>query len=417
MSELSRLTQGYFSHFHPSCLILDEGHFYGFHLNHAMRTSFAESLDACLVVLICALGAVASRFLDSLDWPGENDENAGLSFFNVAQEMLLHVEGPDWASVQLFFSSKLRVYDAWRFIHRACSKISWKHTKPSFFGLHIFRRDISQTKGVSSQLLAEFDFPPSGLGKLAGSVALPLVPDAGTDPHHAKYQFFFLALISMRKLLNRVLYHVYKQDQRYDEAPHPTSSPSDERFSTVFSANERIIEELDRQLEEWRNCLPAGLNFSSYSPSQEPPPLTEPREPRSIDDRLRGHLLARYYVAKSILHRPFLYRVLHFEHNATLITDNDRLGATVAIHSAFLSTLHSGLFHEPLPLLLHPINSWRSMFALELQVAFCRHQDPHHFALPKNYESIRQIREQLSSSSAHSCPTLNRDEEILRLLE
>ncbi|CAG9985572.1 unnamed protein product, partial [Clonostachys byssicola] len=62
-----------------------------------------------------------------------------------------------------------------------------------------------------SQLLAEFDFPPSGLGKLAGSVALPLVPNAGTDPHHAKYQFFFLALISMRKLLNRVLYHVYKQ--------------------------------------------------------------------------------------------------------------------------------------------------------------------------------------------------------------
>ncbi|CAH0028949.1 unnamed protein product [Clonostachys rhizophaga] len=199
-----------------------------------------------------------------------------------------------------------------------------------------------------SQLLAEFDFPPSGLGKLAGSVALPLVPDAGTDPHHAKYQFFFLALISMRKLLNRVLYHVYKQGiihKRYDEAPRPASSPNEERFNAVFSANERIIEELDRQLEEWRNCLPAGLNFSSYSPSQEPPPLTEPHEPRSIDDRLRGHLLARYYVAKSILHRPFLYRVLHFEHNASLITDNDRLVGYSTSHYHYFyiqSTLGGG---------------------------------------------------------------------------
>ncbi|VUC37968.1 unnamed protein product [Clonostachys rosea] len=381
-----------------------------------MRTSFAESVDTCLVVLVCALGAVASRFLEGNQWPGESDENAGLSFFDVAQEMLLHVEGPDWASVQLFFSSKLRVYDAWRFIHRACSTILI--LVPLQDQLEAHQAQLFWIAYLQeSQLLAEFDFPPSGLGKLAGSVALPLVPDAGTDPHHAKYQFFFLALISMRKLLNRVLYHVYKQDPRYDEAPRPTSSPGEERFNAVFSANKRIIEELDRQLEEWRNCLPAGLNFPSYSPLQEPPPLTEPHEPRSIDDRLRGHLLARYYVAKSILHRPFLYRVLHSEHNATMITENDRLGATVAIHSAFLSTLHSGLFHEPLPLLLHPINSWRSMFALDLQVAFCRHQDPHHFALPKHYESIGQIRRQLSSSSAHSCPTLNRDEEILLLLE
>jgi len=62
---------------------------------------------------------------------------------------------------------------------------------------------------VCSQILAEFDFPASGIGKLASSIPLPLVPDAGTDPRNAQHQFFFLALISMRKLLNRILYHLY----------------------------------------------------------------------------------------------------------------------------------------------------------------------------------------------------------------
>lgn len=62
-----------------------------------------------------------------------------------------------------------------------------------------------------SQILAEFDFPASGLGKLASKIPLPLIPDGGTDPRLAEYQFFFLALISMRKLLNRILYHLYSR--------------------------------------------------------------------------------------------------------------------------------------------------------------------------------------------------------------
>lgn len=64
---------------------------------------------------------------------------------------------------------------------------------------------------TNSQILAEFDFPASGLGKLAVNVPLPFAPGAETDPRHAQYQFFFLALISMRKLLNRVLYHLYSR--------------------------------------------------------------------------------------------------------------------------------------------------------------------------------------------------------------
>jgi hypothetical protein len=73
-----------------------------------------------------------------------------------------------------------------------------------------------------SQLLAEFDLPPSGLGKLANSIPLPLVPNADTDPRLAQYQFFFLALIAIRKLLNRVLLYLYSRGESPPGQPTET---------------------------------------------------------------------------------------------------------------------------------------------------------------------------------------------------
>jgi hypothetical protein len=73
------------------------------------------------------------------------------------------------------------------------------------------RRFCELTTGIQSQILAELDFPPSGLSGLEGVVPLPLAPDSRTNPHHREYQSFLLALISMRRLLNRIHYHMYNQ--------------------------------------------------------------------------------------------------------------------------------------------------------------------------------------------------------------
>lgn len=64
-----------------------------------------------------------------------------------------------------------------------------------------------------SQILSEFDLPPSGIGRLAKIIPLPLVPENGRDPLFRRNQLFFLALVSMRRLLNRILYHLYKSGQ------------------------------------------------------------------------------------------------------------------------------------------------------------------------------------------------------------
>lgn len=226
---------------------------------------------------------------------------------------------------------------------------------------------------ISSQILAEFDFPASGLGKLASNTPLPLIPENSDDPSRAKYQFFFLALISMRKLLNRILFYLYNRgmsryqffpplcvlirppDHSKDDQNH--NSPAVDRSTNFSSASESVIQELDRQLEEWRMFLPQGLQFPSYSGTEDLG-LPEPHEPRTTDQRLLGHLMARYYSAKSIIHRPFVYRTLHCD-QFTLLSETDKFGTSTAVGSAFMSVIHSGIFHEPLELLLHPINSCR----------------------------------------------------------
>lgn len=106
MSELSRLTQAYFGHFHPSCLVLDEAWFYGHTLNNVLKSNFSEGLDTCVVLLVLALGAVTAANTGHDEWAQFGDDengrtdDSGLGLFNMAADMLRDVEGADWESVQ-----------------------------------------------------------------------------------------------------------------------------------------------------------------------------------------------------------------------------------------------------------------------------------------------------------------------------
>lgn len=151
-----------------------------------------------------------------------------------------------------------------------------------------------------------------------------------------------------------------------------------------MSVSSSVIFELDRQLEEWRTCLPQGLEFLSYSEAQlaEDPQLDQTH--RSTDERLRGHLQARYFAAKSIIHRPYIYKTLHHDTTAS-ISDADAAGARTAVGSALMSVVASGILQEPLVLLLHPINSCRRY---DTTIAILTHTDqflvfsPASFSLP-----------------------------------
>ncbi|KAF6800897.1 hypothetical protein CSOJ01_12159 [Colletotrichum sojae] len=87
-------------------LILDEDEFYANHLNQALRTGFAGSLDSCLVLLVLSLGSLAACHTGSREWSQSDsiefisDYEAGLCFFNLASDIFRDVEAADWGSVQ-----------------------------------------------------------------------------------------------------------------------------------------------------------------------------------------------------------------------------------------------------------------------------------------------------------------------------
>ncbi|TQV96967.1 fungal specific transcription factordomain-containing protein [Cordyceps javanica] len=358
LGQLTVLTEAYFSHFHPVCLVLDEVHFYSTHLSNAVKHGFSTSLDSSIVLLVCSLGAVAAHYNGKEEWAGEDPSEVGLGFFNLALDMFRHAGGADWTSVQclllmgLFHSSNLNVFDAWQSIHKACSVMLI--LVPLQTQLEPHQCELFWIGYLhESQILAEFDFPASGLGKLEGAIPLPLKPGAGQDAQHARYSFFFLSLITMRLLLNRTIYHLYSKEKNRDNMVSD-AAPS------FRSPPRSVVRELDRQLEEWRSCLPDDFKFESFDNTPNSVFTLGDMQSWSTMDRLRGSLMARYFAAKSIIHRSCLYRTLHGEEHS-LRTDggDDERGARVALGAARLSTLCSGILHQPLPLLLHPINSWR----------------------------------------------------------
>lgn len=422
LHQLRQLTQLYFSHFHPPYLVVDETYFYNHHLVTGLRDEFRHGIDSVISLLVLSLGATAAVHTGSNDWAqaeGEAEQNTlALSLFNLALEVFDQVEAVDWASVQcfllmgVFYASKLRTHESWTMIHRACSSILILLPLQEVLDAH-----QCQLYWVAylheSQILAEFDFPPSGLGIYASTVPLPLVPDSSQDTDR-EYQFFFLAHIAMRRLLNRIHFHLFNRKQEEDVPAHANSPPALECEKLLYTS-QSVISELDRQLEEWRACLPSPLQFRPFSTTPTNDHL-EPRPFRNTHERLKGNLMARYFAAKFIIHRSFVYRALHRDPSSPL-TEGEKLGARVSINAAILSVRHSGLLHEPMALLLHPMNSCRSFYALALQIAFIfRAGDPFDLALPDVGRFVRRHKDRLATEAAASSPTAARDLEILDAL-
>ncbi|KAK1690066.1 hypothetical protein BDP55DRAFT_544682, partial [Colletotrichum godetiae] len=389
LAQLRDLADSYFSHFHPQYLVLDEDRFYSHHLNQALRVGFASSLDSCLVALVLSLGSVAACQTGKTEWAQSDsaesmlEHEAGLGFFTIACSMFQDVEETDWVGVQcllLMAQAKLEAHHC---------QLYW----------------IAYLQ--ESQILVEYDFPPSGLSSLEGAVPLPLLPDSGADSQGKDNQFFFLALVAMRRLLNRIHFHLYNKGNE--------ALWSESHCERVQSPSHSIVGELNRQIEEWKACLPADLQFETL-PLADEVELLSPRSLRPMRQRLRGHLKARYCAAKTILYRSHVYRCLH-PSGSSALSDEDVQGAKIAISSAIIGVLHGGILQEPFGLLLFPINSWRMLFGIQIQIELILHNDElSTVLLPEGWQITLQAREIVAEVASRFSPTIARDCEILQML-
>lgn len=143
---------------------------------------------------------------------------------------------------------------------------------------------ISVKLTESSDYLAELSaLPQSGIAHIESTIPLPGQYDTHSTPSEQEHSsLYFLACISMRRLLNRVHHVLYAKESGV--------SLDNARFPYVVS-------ELNHQLEDWRSFLPTAFKFSVDTS----PTTTE----------FGGFLRQRYLTCRSVIYRPYLTWVLN----------------------------------------------------------------------------------------------------------
>jgi hypothetical protein len=329
--------------------------------------------------LVLAVGSISAVEDGFVEWrPAESgdtvtpeveaeNENVGTDevgegFFHLAASMFSEVCDNTWTSVRcwllmaFYHSLKLRVYEQWLAISRAAMaamlllrmNVGSKQVQCQLFWV-IYLQE--------SQLLAELDFPSSGISVLEHSVALPFAQDDDgdqveteeLDEAQREHRLIFLAEISLRRLLNRVHFHMYRSETNVlpGASPVAVSSPFADQAASMIS-------ELDSQLESWRHHLPQTIQ-ASFATDYETQAMTQ-RRTRPVREKLIGTLKSRYFAAKAIIFRPFVYRVLHAADPERLPSE-DATGAATALEAALQVPLCGGLLCDNLrlmPLLINP---------------------------------------------------------------
>lgn len=225
----------------------------------------------------------------------------GLAYFSEAIAIMGALAGSnDLENVQagllagLYWGQLGRVLDSWKWISWACMgcqiMIRMKlATEKNALRKDLIIRAFWSCLQLESDVLAELDLPPSGISRLEDSMLLPSGITSPPSPYtdivadDPLMWMYYLAQIALRKLLNRVhtALYVYKQDKTHLDSPRSL----------------KLARELDYQLEQWKSHLPAPLCWKST-------------DPPSCDINA-ARLRAKYYGARYIIHRPFVYHALH----------------------------------------------------------------------------------------------------------
>lgn len=141
--------------------------------------------------------------------------------------------------------------------------------------------------------MSEFHLPRSGI-----EIAIDRMYFPRLGGHSDRDALMFLALCSIRRLLNRIHNAVYTSGNKDALSPPESSSPlasssgAQQHAFSVLVSLKGIFNELERQLDAWYGSLPEVIK----------PDLSNPVPSDTQDAWLRG----RYWSAKHIISRPCL---------------------------------------------------------------------------------------------------------------
>ncbi|KAL4778880.1 hypothetical protein BJX76DRAFT_365857 [Aspergillus varians] len=264
-----------------------------------LSNSLDEGVGSCLALLVMALGcaseAIRSVATDTAADTAELKKRhrwhlmCGLYFDLAFKKIYLAQAECTTEAVQclfftaLFFAFLQRPIQAWSFISSAAIKcrllLSYPALEAAPETLECPRRIFWSCYILESDYLAELAaLPQTGIADIESSVPLPGEYHTHTSPAtEEQSSLYFLACISMRRLLNRVHDLLYARNSGVASDIY--------QFSSVAA-------ELDHQLKKWKDLLPPPFQFTT---NREPTRSTE-----------AGFLRQRYLACKSVIYRPYL---------------------------------------------------------------------------------------------------------------
>lgn len=327
---------------------------------------------------------------------GTVDQPPGLGLFNEARRRLGFIATQcTLENVQIlllqatYYESTARHLDFWRSTVAAsmacqvlirCQAIDWSSTHGDL------TKRAYWTCVLSEDLYhLDLDLPQTGLHLLEDEVPLPYFHEAQqeqagmrsgsasnpTSPSFASeerghFQYHFLAMIALRRLITRIHSVINECERTFQTEPlWPSLGPKQgakahKPFSTASTTQAEstddyggppvaVIREMVRQLDSWRALLPRPLQWSDSDRFDFPTTDPMSRRPNeslfSTDqgpipighkynlDIVTSQLRTRFYYAKFMMYRLFIYKALHFPE---LMTPDDTNCAALAIKSACL---------------------------------------------------------------------------------
>ncbi|KAK4548872.1 hypothetical protein LTR36_008645 [Oleoguttula mirabilis] len=264
----------------------------------AAQQDFRSGAESCAVLLVFALGEAAHSGM-SISQLARGQTPPGMDFFAAAWDILpSQMIKNDVTSTQCHILAAayllylVRPLEAWNLLCNASMKqqlmLSSPHCIPPQLK-ELSERIYWNTLMIESDLLAELDLPHSGIVQYEESMRLPrsfpydAVTAAGNGDELPGNDdlWYFLAEIALRRLLNRVSHLIYA---------HKRSA------SLSIASLEPIVAELDYQLAQWYEGLPAPVKF--------------PRERLPARDQIQTVLRLRYFACRTIIFRPYIQAVL-----------------------------------------------------------------------------------------------------------
>jgi hypothetical protein len=237
--------------------------------------------DSCLVLLVCALGSIASPNAGQADW------TIGRSYFTAAQRrigMLIDSESlvaPQcYFLVGVYFMYNLKPLEAWRMFAQAvvCMQPGYTRIVPSG---HYSLEECVYWSCWKSEVELRTNFQIPSFGSIGNRYPQHMPEPPVTDPSHEPKWYYYLADISLRRL----------------------DMVMRETVATILGRNAgtggqyvelaQVIPAFEEQLRDWARSMPDVFN-------------THDTEEMVLHSILQGRLLDSY----DVLYIPFLEAAL-----------------------------------------------------------------------------------------------------------